>query len=226
MNHPDNLELRIIEQVEQIRAVADLLPGVVIIHRMPDLRVEYMSPNGLKLLDLTLEEVRALDSAKYHELYFNIDDARDYVPKIRELIDENSDETISFFQQVRFAKNKDWVWHMSSIKILMRDDVGLPLLAINIAIRIDPMNHITAKVSRMLEENNFLRNNYQQFSKLSKRECEILQLMALGQSAAEISGKLFISARTVETHRRNIKQKLNAGSLFELSQYARAFDLI
>jgi hypothetical protein len=48
----------------------------------------------------------------------------------------------------------------------------------------------------------------------------------LGKSTTEIATELFISATTAETHRRNIKQKLNAPTIFELSQYARAFDLI
>lgn len=43
---------------------------------------------------------------------------------------------------------------------------------------------------------------------LTKREKEILKLIAEGQSNQEIADKLFISLRTVETHRLNINQKL------------------
>jgi DNA-binding NarL/FixJ family response regulator len=44
---------------------------------------------------------------------------------------------------------------------------------------------------------------------LTKREKEILKLIAEGFSSQEIADKLFISLRTVETHRLNINQKLN-----------------
>lgn len=44
---------------------------------------------------------------------------------------------------------------------------------------------------------------------LTKREKEILKLIAEGLSSQEIADKLFISLRTVETHRLNINQKLD-----------------
>jgi DNA-binding NarL/FixJ family response regulator len=44
---------------------------------------------------------------------------------------------------------------------------------------------------------------------LTKREIEILKLIAEGLSSQAIANKLFISLRTVETHRLNINQKLD-----------------
>lgn len=44
---------------------------------------------------------------------------------------------------------------------------------------------------------------------LTKREKEILKLIAEGLSSQEVADKLFISLRTVETHRLNINQKLD-----------------
>lgn len=44
---------------------------------------------------------------------------------------------------------------------------------------------------------------------LTKREKEILKLIAEGFSSQEVADKLFISLRTVETHRMNINQKLD-----------------
>jgi len=61
---------------------------------------------------------------------------------------------------------------------------------------------------------------------MTRRERDVLKWMALGKSAAETADIMFISIYTVDTHRKNIRRKLNTNSSFELSQYGRAFDLI
>jgi len=55
---------------------------------------------------------------------------------------------------------------------------------------------------------------------LTSREREILQMLAEGKSNKEIAGSLNLSAHTVETHRRNLQDKLNLHSLAELFLYA------
>jgi len=50
---------------------------------------------------------------------------------------------------------------------------------------------------------------------LSKRESEVLRLVALGMSNKEIAGKLFLSQRTVKAHLTNIFNKLNVASRSE-----------
>lgn len=51
---------------------------------------------------------------------------------------------------------------------------------------------------------------------LSKKETEIIKLIAAGYQSKEIATKLFISKVTVDTHRRNIHRKLNTTSTGEL----------
>ena len=221
-----DIDQRINAKVESVRNIVHLLPGVIIIHRMPGGEIEYMSPNGLQQLNLTLEEVRSLSTGEYHNRYFNPDDAMDYVPKVLNWLDNSSDENLSFFQQVRVGINGAWVWHMSTLKIILRDDAGMPVLAINMSAKVESVQHVTDKLERVLKENTFLRDNYQLYVTLSKRQREILRLIALGLSAPEIAEKLFISVTTAETHRRNIKAKLNVNTSFGLVEYARAFDLV
>jgi DNA-binding CsgD family transcriptional regulator len=223
----DHLQEKINAKIATIAAHANDLPGAVIIHDLRDWSVAWMSERGVKLIGVSLEEITSLTVEEYHSRFFNAEDAKDYVPKIIGLLEKNNDEEIcSFFQQVRFASDRNWNWHLASTKIFMRDDAGKPLLTITFAIPIDAMHHMTAKAERLLEENNFLRRHYHEFARLSPRQCEILRLLALGKSSAETAEILFISTATVDTHRRNIRQKLNTTSFFELCQYARAFDLI
>jgi two-component system response regulator NreC len=55
---------------------------------------------------------------------------------------------------------------------------------------------------------------------LSEREVEVLRLIALGHTNSEIAGQLYLSVRTVETHRSHIQQKLRVSSRAELVAYA------
>lgn len=55
---------------------------------------------------------------------------------------------------------------------------------------------------------------------LTDRETEIIKLIAEGFSNKEIGSKLFISHRTVDTHRTNLMKKLNVGNIAGLISYA------
>ena len=61
---------------------------------------------------------------------------------------------------------------------------------------------------------------------LSARELEVLRLIAVGHTNSEIAGQLFLSVRTVESHRARIQQKTQRASRAELVAYAREHDLL
>lgn len=55
---------------------------------------------------------------------------------------------------------------------------------------------------------------------LSDREREVLQLFAEGRTTRQIAAELFVSAKTVETHRSHIMSKLGLKTIAELTRYA------
>ncbi len=55
---------------------------------------------------------------------------------------------------------------------------------------------------------------------LSGREREVMQLIAGGRSTKEIAGELHVSVKTVESHRKQIMDKLGLHSVAELTKYA------
>lgn len=61
---------------------------------------------------------------------------------------------------------------------------------------------------------------------LSKREVQILRLIAEGLTTKEIAGKLFISAKTVETHRTRMMKKLDAHNAPDLIRMSRQAGLL
>jgi len=61
---------------------------------------------------------------------------------------------------------------------------------------------------------------------LSEREGEVLRLVVLGHTNTEIAQKLFLSVRTVESHRAHIQQKAGATTRADLVAYARKHGLL
>ena len=70
-------------------------------------------------------------------------------------------------------------------------------------------------VERMANPSNCLP-----FAMLTKREREILQLLAEGWATKRIAEELHVSIKTVETHRQHIMDKLELRSLADLTKYA------
>jgi two-component system, NarL family, response regulator NreC len=80
------------------------------------------------------------------------------------------------------------------------------------------------EISRMLVEDYVreirARGVEDSYELLTAREREILQLIAEGRSNKDVAARLNLSLYTVETHRRNLQDKLNLHSLAELILYA------
>ncbi|MEN8124854.1 MAG: helix-turn-helix transcriptional regulator [Bacteroidota bacterium] len=87
-------------------------------------------------------------------------------------------------------------------------------------------NRLRHKLIRIQKQFEFVKKNIKKYQKLTRREKEIIQLLALGNNNPVIAEKLFISRCTVEQHRKNINRKLKIKSLAELIWYSYAYDLV
>jgi DNA-binding NarL/FixJ family response regulator len=70
------------------------------------------------------------------------------------------------------------------------------------------------------------KNNDTEAPILTRREKEVIELIAEGMTNNEIAQKLFISVSTVDTHRKNLLLKLNAKNTAELVKLAFMYKLI
>jgi two-component system response regulator NreC len=84
--------------------------------------------------------------------------------------------------------------------------------------------YFSAEISKMMVEDYIreIRNRGAEdsYELLTSREREILQLLVEGNSNKDIAARLNVSPHTVETHRRNLQDKLNLHSFAELILYA------
>ena len=65
-----------------------------------------------------------------------------------------------------------------------------------------------------------VRASHSEISKLTDREFEVFQLIGQGLTSREIGKRLFISPKTVDTHRLHIKEKLQLESMPEMIKFA------
>tara|TARA_R110001592_G_scaffold140938_1_gene362103 strand:- start:8442 stop:9083 length:642 start_codon:yes stop_codon:yes gene_type:complete len=74
--------------------------------------------------------------------------------------------------------------------------------------------------------NSLMTSDQNKDNELSERELEVLTYISSGLTNNEIGEKLFISGRTVETHRRNILSKLDVKNTAEMIRYAIRNNLV
>jgi DNA-binding CsgD family transcriptional regulator len=90
-------------------------------------------------------------------------------------------------------------------------------------IKVQTFNH---KLQRIRNQQVFKLVHYDQYNSLTKRERQILKLLANDFNNPEIAQYLHISRFTVEQHRKRINTKLGVHSMVQMYRYALSFDLV
>ncbi|MGL5233148.1 MAG: response regulator transcription factor [Empedobacter falsenii] len=211
-----------------IADISELIPASIMVHSLSEgvpQQIIYMNTWGCNHLGVELEELNALRT-QYYEEFFIQEDLEDIYPKVIRYCNEGNHATqLNFFQRVKLYKANRHRWFYTVCKLLVKNDADQQRL-IMLSTPIDGVGALMEKVKRVLDENEYIRNNYKKFALLTKREKEILTLLSIGKSSMEIADQLFISKETVATHRKNIIRKLDVKSFAELLRFALAFDLI
>lgn len=87
----------------------------------------------------------------------------------------------------------------------------------------DGQRYVSAIVSKQIgtgSEHYEGRCSANRVRELTKRELEVLELIGTGHSIREIAQKLYLSRKTVETHRAHIKEKLNLQDARQVARFA------
>lgn len=153
---------------------------------------EYLKDNQPRviLLDIQMPDINGIDICKQvHRLY----------PQVKMVAFSSFDDTHYIKQIIRsgasgyLLKNSDQQTILTAIKKVVEGE-----------------EYIDESIKKILIQESISGQRRSLFDiPLTKREKEILKLIADGLSNQEIADKLFISLRTVETHRFNLTQKLD-----------------
>lgn len=140
------------------------------------------------------------------------------------LNDKEDQEVYSFFH--RSFKNgcSEADWFLSSAR-LNKSDKGKSKEVVIFTYDLGLLGESKNRLYTVLENDGFFRENFNRVALLTKREKEIVGLLSAGMSSPQIAEAIHISVHTVNTHRKNINDKLAVQNFATLLKFADVFDL-
>ena len=185
-------------------------------------------PDQVKVYDVgSLDEKKSSDSMLYQHFFEPLSEVeqQELARQIaRFLIKQEEGPVYSYFWGNNKAIDLDAKWYVSSASLKKNSDETLNKIVV-FTYDLELLGDCKDKIYQVIEELDFLKKNYGKASLLTKREIEIIMLLAEGKTSIEIGNVLFISNHTVNAHRKNIYKKLEIKTLADLMKYASVFDL-
>lgn len=188
----------LLEDVDEFNVVDEATNGVEAIKKCKEL-----SPDII-ISDITMPDMTGLELTKT---------LQKECPKIKVLLltmHQESEYVINAFKSGAFG-----YLH----KGVQEDEIVTAIIQI-----MNGEKYYSSEVSEILMQN--LINDKKEAEPLTKREQEVLKELIDGLSNKQIASKLFISIRTVDTHRSNIMNKLQVNNTAALVKYALQNNLI
>lgn len=122
--------------------------------------------------------------------------------------------------RVKYPDETGWRWLIGISRVIRTDSEGIPLLTLAVFMDFTSVIYTREQVQTALRD-ALNRQNREVWSKITRREKQVIQLLVKGKSTAEIAGELFISQHTVISHRKNIRMKLNVKNTSSLISYLK-----
>lgn len=189
----------------------------------------YLSPSVESIFGIPVEAGQQMHAAEFMTKISHPEDLLDVLSifeKFAARVKQTPINEIGNLRLLRTFRLKDKDGHYKSIVdqiVVLRCTENKDILNAYGAVSISPLtSNLAARTgvvidSRTGEEIDSYQSSTQAYSKsLTKREIQVLRLLALGNKNKEVASKLFISIYTVETHRKNIMQKLGISNPVDL----------
>lgn len=183
-----------------------------------DFKVVQIVTNGKEALDAISEKI--IDIVLL-DINMPVMDGIECAKQIIQKYPEVKIAMLSMHQEASIIKNLiDIGVHGYMLKTIPSDELQTAIKTIY-----KGNNYFNADVTKALLSNNTSSSiSYQQksplFDELTNREKEIIKLVAQGNTNTQIGEELFISPRTVDTHRTNIMKKLDIHNVASLIRFA------
>ncbi|MFD2585037.1 response regulator [Pedobacter vanadiisoli] len=184
-----------------------------ILSEQPDFKIIGMASNGkevLHLLNNQVPDILILD------LNMPVLDGEIATEKIRQLFPEVKIMVLSMYYSTKLAAKLESI----GVKAFVQKDTDAQTL-FKIISGIRQGEKYFQKIKPDVQPSVFNDgDHFQKSHNLTAREMEILQLISEDYSSQQIAQKLFIALSTVDTHRKNMAQKLNVAGKTGLLKFA------
>ncbi len=208
-----------------IRTIGDHLPGNVLITNLSNLSTEYMNNSGCNILNQSVEELAAL-GPEYFERFFVPEEMNVFIPAFLQMQQQQDVSKIyNFAHRVKTLSSSAYKWYFASAKLLFQPGESIASKLLIIVNESNSAGNIAKKINSVLEESVWMKKYFGQFCLLTNREKTIITLIVNGNSSLKIADILKITRLTVNTHRRNISEKLQIKTFAPLHRFATAFGL-
>ena len=189
--------ISILDDVEDIKVIAEANDGNAVMDKLNEVQPEVI------LMDITMGDTNGIDTTRLVSQRY---------PEIKVLVLSMHAESGYIIKMLEAGASG-----------YLLKDAGKEEMIRAIRTVVEGDTYYSKKVSSIIVQ-HLTKPNKAKHEKagvpLTKREVEILQLIAEEYSNPEIAEKLFISIRTVDTHRRNLIEKLNVKNTAGLVKYA------
>lgn len=213
----------LLDEVEKegfvLHEVLDELPCHVHINSAKDFSLEYLSKYARDLFDIPIEKIENEGAELLREKVHPIDLEKAITITQHYLNNLEDYKSISFIQRIKLNTGEYAPFFTTSIFL---KEHGL----VSFTARIDTVKLSGRTINDIIDETDFIREKFHLFSRLTKREIELIVELVGGKSLKEISSVLDLTYETVKSYKKRIYNKLEINQFFELFKYAQAFDLI
>ena len=195
----------LLSQIAYVEIVATVNNGAQLLEKLKTIK------GDLVIADLHMPVIDGLESTKMiRELYPSV--------KVLGLTMDNELETI---QAMLEAGASGYI-----LKNTGKAELELAILQV-----VKGENYLSQSISAQLAQSLFLKKKAvteetSELDMLTERETEILKMVALENSNVEIAEKLYISPKTVETHRKNLMKKIGVRNSLGIYKFALKHKLV
>jgi DNA-binding CsgD family transcriptional regulator len=211
------------EKLAYLKEILDKAPCFIYINEIEKTGKEYTMRNvylnkyAIDITGYSMEEAYEL-GFEYFRKVLHPDDFEVSIQSIEHLAKIADDQVFGGMYRCK-PKDMDYIWQIGRSRVFKRSPDGSPKQFLNSTITLNEEIHTHNQMIELLKENSRLLNE-NIILKLTKRERDVLKLLAEGNSAKMISEKLNVEESTICSHRKNMLRKLNMENTASLVNFA------